>query len=206
MTAFKKAAGAAAGEPVEDEEPAEVRVELPVDASIPHEYVPSERLRLDAYRKIAAATSEAEIDAVRAELVDRYGPLPDQLENLLAVAAFRQTCRAAGITEVALGPQGLRFTPVELPESGQLRMARVLSRFEVPGVDPHPDPPAAHRRRPDRRAAHPGPRAARLLPISPCRPPRPGFRLNLPPSGADGPMGVSTTDALLAWIKVDLPP
>jgi transcription-repair coupling factor (superfamily II helicase) len=124
VTAFKKAAGAAAGEQ-EEEEPAEVRVELPVDASIPHEYVPSERLRLDAYRKIAAATTEEDITSVRAELSDRYGPLPDVVQNLLAVASFRQLCRTAGVTEVMLGPQGLKISPVILPESGQLRLARL---------------------------------------------------------------------------------
>ncbi|MTD12735.1 transcription-repair coupling factor [Nakamurella sp. YIM 132087] len=124
VTAFKKAAGAAAGEDVE-EEPIEVRVELPIDASIPHEYIPGERLRLDAYRKIAAAESTEEIDGVRAELADRYGPVPDVVENLLAVAAFRRRCRTVGIAEVIGGPQGIRFGPVTLPESGQLKLNRL---------------------------------------------------------------------------------
>ena len=126
VTAFKKAAGTAGPDAVEEEpEALEVRVELPVDASIPHDYVPSERLRLDAYRKIAEATSAADIASVRAELVDRYGPLPTESENLLAVAAFRQVCRTAGVSEVALGPQGLRFTPLVLPESAQMKAARL---------------------------------------------------------------------------------
>ena len=135
VTAFKKAAGAAGiGEEVEEvEETLEVRVELPIDASIPHDYVPSERLRLDAYRKIAGATSAEDISSVRAELVDRYGPLPTESENLLAVAAFRQLCREAGVAEVALGPQGLRFSPIELPESVQMRAARIYpgSKFRA---------------------------------------------------------------------------
>jgi len=62
---------------------------------------------------------------VRDELVDRYGPLGEQLENLLAVAAFRQLCRTMGVTEVAMGPQGLRMSPIRLPESGQMRLARL---------------------------------------------------------------------------------
>ena len=98
---------------------------MPVDASIPHDYVPSERLRLDAYRKIASATSSQDIAAVRAELVDRYGPLPTDSENLLAVAAFRQVCREAGVSEVTMGPQGLRFSPLVLAESAQMRAARL---------------------------------------------------------------------------------
>ncbi len=135
VTAFKKAAGSSGiGEVVEaEEEILEVRVELPIDASIPHDYVPSERLRLDAYRKIAGAVAAEDIAAVRAELVDRYGPLPTESENLLAVAAFRQLCREVGVAEVALGPQGLRFSPLVLPESAQLRAARLYpgSKFRA---------------------------------------------------------------------------
>ena len=124
VTAFKKAAGEAAGDDVE-EESLEVRVELPVDANIPQDYVPSERLRLDAYRRIAAAPDAESLDAVRAELVDRFGQVPQEVERLLAVAAFRHMCQQAGIAEVTLGPNGLRFAPIELPESGRLRLARL---------------------------------------------------------------------------------
>ena len=59
VTAFKKAASAAGGDDEVEDEPAEVRVELPVDANIPHDYIPVERLRLDAYRRIAGALSAA---------------------------------------------------------------------------------------------------------------------------------------------------
>jgi len=126
VTAFKKAAGAGgrSGEDIEPE-PAEVRIELPVDASIPHHYVPTERLRLDAYRKIAAATGPDDLAAVRAELADRYGPFGAEVQNLFAVAGFRQACRAAGVTEVMLGPQGLRIGPVDLAESAEMRLARL---------------------------------------------------------------------------------
>ncbi len=124
VTAFKKAAASAGGEEAE-EEPAEVRVDLPIDANVPHDYIPAERLRLDAYRRIAGISSADDVAAVRAELTDRYGPIPEQVENLLAVAEFRQLCRSVGVTEVTLGPQGLRIAPVVLPESGQMRVARL---------------------------------------------------------------------------------
>ncbi len=107
------------------EEPTEVRVELPLDAHIPHEYVPGERLRLDAYRRIAAITSDADVLEVRAELVDRYGPVPVQVETLLEVARFRSYLRMAGLTEVTLQGSNVRFAPVELPESGRVRLARL---------------------------------------------------------------------------------
>jgi transcription-repair coupling factor (superfamily II helicase) len=113
------------------EGPAEVRVELPVDAHIPHEYVSGERLRLEAYRKVAAIADEADVDAVRDELADRYGPLPAEVENLLAVARFRAHLRHVGITEVALQGNQIRFSPVSLRESQQLRLQRLYPRSVV---------------------------------------------------------------------------
>ncbi|MBL8929998.1 MAG: transcription-repair coupling factor [Kineosporiaceae bacterium] len=106
-------------------ETAEMKVELPVDAHLPHEYVPGERLRLEAYRKIAEVVTEEALEAVRAELVDRYGALPDPALRLLDVARFRLLARRAGLTEVALQGNQVRFGPVELPDSGQLRLKRL---------------------------------------------------------------------------------
>jgi transcription-repair coupling factor (superfamily II helicase) len=103
----------------------DVKVELPVDAHLPHDYLPGERLRLEAYRKLAAVASEEDLEAVRAELEDRYGELPRPVENLLAVARFRTLARRAGLTEVAVAGNSIRFAPVELPESGQLRLQRL---------------------------------------------------------------------------------
>ena len=103
----------------------EMKVELPVDAHLPHEYVPGERLRLEAYRKIADVTDDAGIEAVRAELVDRYGPLPEVAERLLDVARLRVVARRAGLTEIAAQGTQVRFGPVELPESAQLRLKRL---------------------------------------------------------------------------------
>ena len=111
--------------------PAEVRVELPVDAHIPHTYVPGERLRLEAYRRIAdvgaivARDPVADIDGIREELTDRYGPVPPQVENLLAIARFRAHVRAAGVAEVTLAGNHVRFGPVDLRESQQLRLKRL---------------------------------------------------------------------------------
>ncbi|HEY8374444.1 MAG TPA: transcription-repair coupling factor [Pseudonocardiaceae bacterium] len=107
---------------------AEVRVELPVDAHVPHDYVPGERLRLEAYRKIASAADGAALDAVREELLDRYGPLPTPVENLLAVAAFRQLCREHGVTEVTLQGNTIRFAPMELRDSQTVRLRRLYPR------------------------------------------------------------------------------
>ncbi|MFD3547597.1 transcription-repair coupling factor [Streptomyces sp. NPDC058655] len=110
---------------VEEEPPLEVKIELPVDAHVPHDYAPGERLRLQAYRSIASAGSEADIKAVREELTDRYGKLPEPVENLLMVAGLRMFARACGVGDITLQGPNIRFGPVELRESQELRLKRL---------------------------------------------------------------------------------
>src|SRR3954454_24685642 len=62
------------GEPVQ--EPAEIKLDVPLDAHLPKDYVPREDLRLEAYRRLAAVTTESEVDDIRNEWQDRYGPVP----------------------------------------------------------------------------------------------------------------------------------
>ena len=109
----------------------DVKVELPIDAHIPADYLPHERLRLEAYRRLADATTDAAVDEVAAELLDRYGPPPAPVESLLAVARFRVIARAAGLDEVVLQGSAVRLHPVELPESGQMRLLRLYPRTVV---------------------------------------------------------------------------
>jgi transcription-repair coupling factor (superfamily II helicase) len=106
----------------------EVKVELPVDAHIPHEYVPGERLRLDAYRRIAAIQGDDEIVAVRDELADRFGPPPVPVLNLLEVARFRALARRGGLTDVTLQGNHIKFSPVSLPESRTVRLQRLYPK------------------------------------------------------------------------------
>jgi transcription-repair coupling factor (superfamily II helicase) len=103
----------------------EVKIDLPVDAHLPHDYLPGERLRLEAYRKIAEVATDEALEAVRAELVDRYGPMPEPVSNLLEVARLRVLARRAGLTEITAQGTQIRFAPVELPDSGQLRLNRL---------------------------------------------------------------------------------
>src|SRR5439155_480538 len=107
---------------------AEVKVDLPVDANLPVEYLPGERLRLEAYRALAGATTDEAVDAVGAELVDRFGPVPPPVENLLAVARFKVLCRRFGVSEVSLQGNSVRFSPLDLPESAQIRLRRLYER------------------------------------------------------------------------------
>ena len=102
-----------------------MRVEIPVDAHLPEDYIASERLRLEMYKQIAEIRNDADIEAVRGELVDRYGELPDPVEALLGVAHLRNLAREKGIQEIV--PQGkvVRFSPMTLPESKQVRLQRL---------------------------------------------------------------------------------
>jgi transcription-repair coupling factor (superfamily II helicase) len=111
--------------------PTEVKVELPIDAHIPADYVPHERLRLEAYKRLADAITDEAVDEVAAELLDRYGSLPTPVETLLAVARFRVLARQAGLDEVVVQGQGIRFHPVELAESAQMRLTRLYPRTIV---------------------------------------------------------------------------
>jgi transcription-repair coupling factor (superfamily II helicase) len=106
-------------------EPADVRVDLPVDAHLPHDYIPGERLRMEAYRKVASVHDDEQAQAVLDELTDRYGAPPAPVLNLLAVARFRAAMRALGITDVSLQGRAIRVSPVPLRESQQMRLARL---------------------------------------------------------------------------------
>ncbi|WP_323100886.1 transcription-repair coupling factor [Intrasporangium sp. YIM S08009] len=106
--------------------PAEIKIELPVDAHLPHDYVPGERLRLEAYRKLATVETFEAVDEIEAELRDRYGAPPKPVENLLEVARLRVVARQARIGDIGAQGRTVRFGPVtDLRESQQLRLMRL---------------------------------------------------------------------------------
>jgi transcription-repair coupling factor (superfamily II helicase) len=108
------------------EEPKDVRIDLPVDAHLPPDYIASDRLRLEGYRRLAAAASDSEVAAVVEELTDRYGALPEPARRLVAVARLRLLCRDSGITEVsAPSAATVRLSPITLLDSAQVRLKRM---------------------------------------------------------------------------------
>jgi transcription-repair coupling factor (superfamily II helicase) len=111
------------GEPIR--QPAEVKIDIPVDAHLPPDYVPGGEQRLEAYRRLAAVTTQAEVDDVAAEWLDRYGPLPAPAEALISVARLRAECVRTGIREVTVARNVLRMAPVELKLSAQIRLKRI---------------------------------------------------------------------------------
>ncbi|MRH86795.1 transcription-repair coupling factor [Nocardia sp. SYP-A9097] len=117
---------AADGRPITvDEEIREVRIDLPVDAHIPPDYIASDRLRLEGYRKLAAAQDDSGLAAVVEELVDRYGPLPVEVGRLVSVAKLRLLAREYKIAEIGVTGTTLKVAPLQLPDSKQLRLKRL---------------------------------------------------------------------------------
>jgi transcription-repair coupling factor (superfamily II helicase) len=109
----------------DDQKFKECKVELPVNAHIPTEYLPSERLRLDIYRRMADAQNSDDLDAIKEELLDRFGQLPEAAENLMSVAHLRTMAKSFGLTEVVLQGKFLRISPMTLPDSAVMRLNRI---------------------------------------------------------------------------------
>jgi transcription-repair coupling factor (superfamily II helicase) len=120
------------GEPVR--EPAEVKLDLPVDANLSAEYVPKEELRLEAYRRLAEVTTDAEVDDIRTEWEDRYGPVPEEAVRLLDVARLRAEAHRLGVREINVtkgpafgGPAWTaRVSPLRLRTSQTIRLGRLF--------------------------------------------------------------------------------
>ncbi|HEY6932755.1 MAG TPA: transcription-repair coupling factor [Marmoricola sp.] len=110
------------------EELQEVKIELPVDAHLPHDYIGSERLRLEMYKRLAEVREDEDVQLLREEMQDRYGEPPAPVERLLAVARFRARARRAGLAEVTVQGKYIRFAPVDLPESRTVRLTRLYPK------------------------------------------------------------------------------
>ena len=108
--------------------PAELKLEIPIDAHIPDTYLDSERLRLEAYHKLSAASGESStrenLESILAELEDRYGTAPEQVRNLIEVTELRQIANRVGLKDVNLLTAIARISPVILTESEQVRLSR----------------------------------------------------------------------------------
>ena len=108
-------------------EPVEITIDLPVDAHLPRDYVSRDDVRMEAYRRLAAVTDPADVDDVRAEWTDRYGPPPPPAEALLAAARLRAECVRLGIRSVTV-PKGrgeARIRGLDLRESQKVRLNRL---------------------------------------------------------------------------------
>jgi transcription-repair coupling factor (superfamily II helicase) len=128
------------------EPPVEVVIDLPVDAHLPREYVRRDDVRMEAYRRLAAVGSPADVDDVRAEWLDRYGPLPAPAEALLDAARLRAECLRTGVRGVTVQRGVARLVGLDLRASQKVRLRRLAPKAvakESEVVVPLDGPPGA---------------------------------------------------------------
>jgi transcription-repair coupling factor (superfamily II helicase) len=101
-------------------EPKEIRLDLPVRAFLPVDYLGQESLRLELYRRIASAATDEELDRIRAEAEDRFGPLPPEAVTLLEVSSLRVVAQARGVEEISAFRGEVRIRPVDVPPDATL--------------------------------------------------------------------------------------
>ena len=116
-------------------EPSEVRIELPVVAHLPPEYVGDDEARLEAYRRLAEADTVAAVDDVAVEWVDRYGPPPEAALQLLDVAKLRVEALRIGLAEVVQLRHEVRLAPVDLTTSQEVRLQRLSPKAVLRPTD-----------------------------------------------------------------------
>jgi transcription-repair coupling factor (superfamily II helicase) len=121
-----EAVGELKGEPIP--EPLEITVDLPVDANLPRDYVARDDVRMEAYRRLAAVSDPADVEDVRAEWEDRYGPPPAPAVALLDVARLRAECARLGIRSITVQRNTARISGLELKESQKVRLRRLAPR------------------------------------------------------------------------------
>ncbi len=101
----------------------ETRINLPIEGYIPEDYIKTESLRIDTYRKIALAARQQQLNDLSDELVDRFGPVPSTVQGLLAIAGTKLLAERAGIRRISMEMGRIRLYPVELSKD-QLRQVR----------------------------------------------------------------------------------
>ena len=127
------------------ETPEEVRIELPIDAHLPEDYVAEQQLRLEAYRRLALSTTHDEVADVAAEWEDRFGEAPDAARALVDIAHLRVEALRIGLNEVVKLHHEIRLGPVDLTQSQEIRLNRLSRKAVLRAAEgviflPVPDP------------------------------------------------------------------
>ena len=117
---------------------AEVTIDIPGDANLPREYVGRDDVRMEAYRRLAAVATDAEVSDVENEWIDRYGPLPEPAAALITVARLRVACAARGIRELQLTNGRVRIEGWEMKKSTEIRLLRMAPSTTVNNATAEP--------------------------------------------------------------------
>ncbi|HSZ13160.1 MAG TPA: transcription-repair coupling factor [Solirubrobacteraceae bacterium] len=118
----------AAAEPEQEGEqlPEPVRLDVSVDAYVPADYVPYEQAKIELHRRVAGALEVADVERLREELEDRFGPVPEPVENLLALQRARIKFGQAGARTVSFHGDRLAVVPIELDSARARRLREEL--------------------------------------------------------------------------------
>jgi transcription-repair coupling factor (superfamily II helicase) len=105
--------------------PTEIKLDVPTDSFLPPDYVTKEELRLEAYRRLAGVETDAQVDDIRSEWEDRFGPLPEPAEALLQVGYLRAECHRLGLRDIQISATDGKLSPLELKMSELMRLRRL---------------------------------------------------------------------------------
>jgi len=122
----ERAGGGEGGEDEAGEQPDPVRLDVNVDAYVPADYIPYEQAKIDVHRRVAGAVEVAEVEQLREELEDRFGPVPEPLANLLALQRARIKFGQAGARTVSFRGDRLAVVPIELDSRRAKRLREEL--------------------------------------------------------------------------------
>jgi transcription-repair coupling factor (superfamily II helicase) len=106
----------------------EIRIDLPVNAHLPDGYIEDQLARIEAYRRLAAASTSEQVDDVVVEWTDRYGELPDAATALIDIAKLRSEAIRIGLTEIVKLRREVRLGPVDLSASQEVRLQRIAPK------------------------------------------------------------------------------
>jgi transcription-repair coupling factor (superfamily II helicase) len=126
VSAAEREAGAGQNGDADAELPDPVRLDVNVDAYVPADYIPYEQAKIDVHRRVAAALEVADVEQLREELEDRFGPVPEPLENLLALQRARIKFGQAGARTVSFHGDRLAVVPIQLDSRRAKRLREEL--------------------------------------------------------------------------------
>ncbi len=110
------------------EAPPELRLDLPVDAHLPENYIEDQGARIEAYRRLAATLTSEQVGDVAVEWEDRYGELPASALSLIGLARLRAEAIRVGLTEIVKLRDEVRLGPVDFSDSQEIRLQRLAPR------------------------------------------------------------------------------
>ena len=110
----------------QEELPEPVRLDVNVDAYVPSDYVSYEQAKIEIHRRVAASVEVADLERLREDLEDRFGPVPEPVANLLALQRARVKFGQAGARVVSFRGERLAVTPIELDSVRARRLREEL--------------------------------------------------------------------------------